>query len=432
MPADRPILIHLDLADEDIHSDQEIVAAAGESELAMPAIRASHLGAPTSPNGSPQDWGAAADVLLQMARRVKVAGRTLGRTPRTIVAGRAGLPLFALLGTALSARHPDVLLLNRRKDGPRWDRIDLGKGPEATAQAGAPFFEACSGFEPSQRPGRVAVTISTSTPRGPGAARAFLSSKNEAIAGEVEIRSRSELKEGAVKWLTADNAHQAAAELVELLGRLPTLFPGATGLALFIDGPATLAFLVGRALVTRLPLHCNVWIPNFQAGAYHDAIRLLHRPKLDVLVVHHPRDLDQALAGRMEKTLVAERPRFFHRGHILPGDDIAAVLQKRVDRAHLVAVVLSPDLVADESLCNLVDRALDRLGDARTRVVPVLGRTCEWRRALPRLGVREATPSGGRWLGSPDNDELWLEVDNGLHRLVDDLRAEIFGDDNSP
>lgn len=422
----NPLLLHLDFADKDIHSDGEIRAAAGEGDAGATVIRASALGAVPSPTGSPEDWGAAADVVLRMARRVDVAGRAQQRTPRTIVTGRAGLPLFALLGAALSARHPDVLLLNRRKDNPRWDRIDLGRPPVAREDAGAPFFSVRSGFRASDQPGRVSVTVSTNTPRGLDAARAYLSERGEAVAGEVEIRTHAEPDPDAVRWLTGDNGHQAAAELVELFGQLPTLFPRATGLALFIDGPATLAYLVGRALVQRLPLHRDVWIPNFQVGAYRDAIRLPHRPRLEILIVHH--GVDQAFADELEKRLRAERPRFFHRGHLLPGDDVAAVLQRRVDAANVVAVLLSPDLVADDALCGLVDRALARLADARTRVAPVQARKCQWEGALPGLGGRRATPAG-EWLRTANNDDLWNEVDRDLHRLVREVRAELFGDD---
>jgi hypothetical protein len=429
MSAKASLLLNLDLATQDVHSDEELRAVIHDDRGDTPILRATAFGAPVSPTGSPSEWDPAADAVFRMAHEVRRAARAQGHTSRIFVTGRAGLPLFVQLGATLSARVVEFSLLNRRKDSALWDRLDFPAQETPGTPPDAPFFAVREGLEGSHRPGRVAITVSTSLPRAPAAAREFLLAKGEPIAGEVEIRTHRATPDGAaVTWLTGDNAPKAAAELMDLFGRLPILFPNAKGLSVFIDGPATLAFLVGRSIVPRLPLHHDVWVPSFHGGKYHDALRLPYRPTISLFVIHA--DQDRAFAERLQTTLVGAKVRFWHTGMIGPGEPVDQVTQRRLDDAKIIVVLVSSATFANDATHDLIPRALDHKRALRSKVVPVLAREYHWKAAIPELGALQALPTGERWLQSATaSDDLWADVDRGLRRVVDEVRADLFGEE---
>jgi hypothetical protein len=78
------------------------------------------------------------------------------------------------------------------------------------------------------------------------------------MAGIVEIRSQRPLV------LDDSNTLAAFAQIKHTLAQIPSLFPRHAALALFVDGPATLAFMVGRAINPNL--HGTVHVANYVSG----------------------------------------------------------------------------------------------------------------------------------------------------------------------
>lgn len=424
-----PLLLNLDFATKEIHSDEEIRAALEEKDRGAVMVRATTFGAPVAPTGSPRDWEGAADAVFRVAHEVERANRAQGGTVRVIVTGRAGLPLFVQLGAELSGRALDLTLLDRRQTDATWDRLDFGPAAAGAVAGGGPFFEVREGFELNASTGRVAVTVSTGPARAPGAARTFLEKMGEPVAGCVEIRTHQFSPDRqSVKYLDRDTAQAAAAELAELFERLTRSYPGTRRLAVFVDGPSTLAFLVGRAIVLRRN-HSDVWVPSFHDGEYHDAIRLPHLPKVDVFVIHDRSDA--AFVERLDKKPVWARWRLAHAGLMMPGDPMESVSRRWLDAAEIVVVVVSPSSLSNKEAWALVQRALDRRSITGTRVIPLLARQCDWK-GVPQLTELRPLPSGERWLESPGNDPLWAEVDAEIRRTVEEVRTELFGEAASP
>jgi len=190
--------------------------------------------------------------------------RPEGEQPEFWIAGRAPLPVFAHLGSELSAWATPPVLLNRRKDGV-WDIVTTG----ATANDPAVFFDVRTDLasSPAESTGRVAVFVSTlGTPPQRDALRSFVVARGDDLAGIVELRT------GGPEYLTGENAGRAAEELAQVVSQLPGAYPHAEGIALFVAGPAHLAFLAGRAINANMLR--DVLIPNFRTGEYEDALRL--------------------------------------------------------------------------------------------------------------------------------------------------------------
>ncbi|MCC6552540.1 MAG: SAVED domain-containing protein [Polyangiaceae bacterium] len=262
-PEIRPpvrVLLHLDLA-----TDNPI--APGDLERHLPE-RTDHTlglraqGVRPTPNGSDLDWPACDAAIRELC----AAARALAPPDRAIryyVAGRAALPVFALLGLELSP-WADVTLLNRRRCGV-WDIFPVDGPPPPDC---GPFFTNRRGLDQlSDVEGRVAVFVSTQHPLVPERIEALFRAEAERLAGIVELRAGSSV-EGVID---AARAPAAMAEIADACNRLPAAYPRRTGVALFIAGPATLAFMAGRALNPRVLR--DVWLPNYDGQAYRPALR---------------------------------------------------------------------------------------------------------------------------------------------------------------
>jgi hypothetical protein len=176
------------------------------------------------------------------------------------------LPVFAHLGMELSA-WADVTLLNQRRGG-LWDVLSLAdtgtKGVER-------FFEPSPELQsprPSISNGRVAVFLSTNHPPNMDAINKLFDERGETPAGIIEVRT----KPGSETFLDATNAARAMEELIQVFNRIRDVYPRTSKLALFVAGPATLAFMAARAVNRNI--FDDVWVPNYEGGVYHRAAEL--------------------------------------------------------------------------------------------------------------------------------------------------------------
>lgn len=238
---------------------------------------------PPSTNTGSFPWEAAGLAVRRMSALADGLRRDPAAGPLDLqVTGLAPLPLFVQLGLELSPWSGPIRLLNRRKDG-QWDRISLGGGAEPirVGQIGdvgqgeamgepPPFFDVITGLQkagPSKASGRVVIFISTiggNLPRD--LFTSHLEARQQPLAGLVEIRSLSALV------LNSTNAVDAFNVLSSTLSSLRNAYPNATGFSIVVAGPASLAFLVGRALNPTILGEIEVW--NFEAGKYAVALNL--------------------------------------------------------------------------------------------------------------------------------------------------------------
>lgn len=273
---DEALLLLLDLAIENPIDVTELLAQLDRTP-APRVLRASDFGAvPSSRGWDParlRDWSEAIERMLEHARE-HIAGRT-----ELLVAGRAGLGAFAELGLRLSSLHDAVTVLNRRRGERKWDVCSLDGGdPDAP-----PFFDEVLVHHPSRRlaadRGRVAVVVSTGDEVPVELVEAFFAEQREPLLGTLTLRARPP-RDHAAKLVTPANAPALARELCVELGKLRNAFRGQRGLAVFVAGPAQLAFLAGRAINRNV--HRSVWFPHWRGDRYEPSARI---PWLDTIRV---------------------------------------------------------------------------------------------------------------------------------------------------
>lgn len=133
---------------------------------------------------------------------------------------------------------------------------------------------------------------------------------------------------------------------------------------------------------------------------------------------------DQRYRDRMETSLSQVRRdkqiSFWHDRMILPGQEWGQEIYKNLEKADIVLLLVSPDFLAsDYAYSREMKRALERHNSGAAMVVPIILRPSEWQNSP--LEVLEVLPSKGRpvtrW---PDRDEAWLDVAQGLRRLISD------------
>jgi len=108
----------------------------------------------------------------------------------------------------------------------------------------------------------------------------------------------------------------------------------------------------------------------------------------------------------------------WHDRVILPGQEWDPEIDKHLESADIVLVLVSPDFLASEyAYGKEMSRALERHASGEAIVVPIILRPCDWQHSP--LAALQALPSDGRPISSWANrDEAWLDVVKGLRRLI--------------
>jgi len=107
----------------------------------------------------------------------------------------------------------------------------------------------------------------------------------------------------------------------------------------------------------------------------------------------------------------------WHDREILPGQNWNQEIDKNLESADIVLLLVSQDFLASEyAYGREMLRAMERHNHGSTRVVPIIVRSCDWRHSP--LSSLEVLPSKGNPVARPDHDEAWLDVVQGLRRLI--------------
>jgi hypothetical protein len=257
------ILLVLDLASDNPIPLDQVTGLLPDKRKQRVTLKLSDFGAVPGPRGSVVDWEACADAVVRMIDQALTIHPEDGQPVDFYVVGRAALPIFAHLGALLS-KWSTVTILNQRQDG-TWDNLPL---KVAAATGGDKVFTLHGLGDPTDATGRVAVFVSTAYAAPRDAIKAFLSSRGEPLAGIVEIVTASK----GVTLLDAANAASVLHELTDAFAEIRRVYPSTTSIALFIGGPASLAFIAGRAVNPNV--FSDIWVPNYVAPSYHFALAL--------------------------------------------------------------------------------------------------------------------------------------------------------------
>ena len=114
----------------------------------------------------------------------------------------------------------------------------------------------------------------------------------------------------------------------------------------------------------------------------------------------------------------------WHDRRILPGQEWDLEIAKNLETADIVLLLVSPDFLASGyAYSREMLRAVKRHESGSATVVPIILRPSDWRSSP--LGSLEALPSKGRPVALwADRDEAWLDVLQGLRRLISGQERE--------
>ena len=128
-------------------------------------------------------------------------------------------------------------------------------------------------------------------------------------------------------------------------------------------------------------------------------------------------ELEAHMANLLSQGVV----KVWHDRLIRPGTDWARDIDRNLDEANIVMLLVSADFMASRYCTGIeLKRALERQTSEAVRVVPVLVRECDL--AGAPFGQLQWLPTGAkpvkRWT---DRDSAWTDVVKGLRKVVDDL-----------
>jgi hypothetical protein len=130
------------------------------------------------------------------------------------------------------------------------------------------------------------------------------------------------------------------------------------------------------------------------------------------------RTLDISLAQLKRNGLIS----VWYDRRILPGQQWDKEIDRNLETADIVLVLVSPDFLASEyAYTREMQIAIERHRTGRTTVIPVILRPSDWRSSP--LGSLQALPSDGRPISMWNKrDQAWLDVVHGLRKLVSNRR----------
>ncbi len=139
---------------------------------------------------------------------------------------------------------------------------------------------------------------------------------------------------------------------------------------------------------------------------------------------------DEELAQELENHLsILQRQglvSYWHDREITPGADWAAEINRYLNRAQLILLLISPDFMAsDYSNSAEIQRAMEKHEAGEARVIPIILRPTYWRdwRDAP-FGKLQALPKNGKPITTwPSHDLAFLDVAGGIRQAVEEVAA---------
>jgi len=134
-------------------------------------------------------------------------------------------------------------------------------------------------------------------------------------------------------------------------------------------------------------------------------------------------DADRKLFEQLERHLSQlHRENYistWHKHQITPGSEWQVETDRRLNTAQLILLLISSDFLASDYCYGTeMQRALQRQQTNEAIVVPILLRPCDWQGAP--FASLQPLPTGKKTITQwKDRDEAWLDVVNGLRRLLE-------------
>jgi hypothetical protein len=160
----------------------------------------------------------------------------------------------------------------------------------------------------------------------------------------------------------------------------------------------------------------------------------MHSTK-DIKIFYSYAQEDEALRERLDMHLAPLRRQgltSWHEHKLLPGTERAAEIDKHLNTAHIILLLISPHFIESSYCYNVeMERALQRQRAGETWVIPIIVRPVNLRGTV--FEALEALPKNKKPLSKwTDKDEACVDIVNGISSVIDDIvRQGPLNDDNS-
>ena len=140
---------------------------------------------------------------------------------------------------------------------------------------------------------------------------------------------------------------------------------------------------------------------------------------------------DEVLRRGLEKRLISLKRKslinIWYDQKVSPGIEWESEIDKHLKTAHIILLLISPAFLNSEYCYSIeMERALERHQRGEVRVIPVILRPTLWQETP--LGKLQVLPTSAIPVTDPswyDLDRAYLDVARGIHKVVEELSAEL-------
>jgi hypothetical protein len=135
------------------------------------------------------------------------------------------------------------------------------------------------------------------------------------------------------------------------------------------------------------------------------------------------RELEKHLALLKHEGIIAP----WHDHRIVAGQDIDREIDRNVERADIILLLVSPDFIASRYCYEIeMTRAMQKHANRTARVIPVIVRPCDWHTAP--FGRLKALPKDGKAIStSANHDEAFLGVAQAIRAVAKAIESPARG-----
>ncbi|MGB7250272.1 MAG: GUN4 domain-containing protein [Phormidesmis sp.] len=136
---------------------------------------------------------------------------------------------------------------------------------------------------------------------------------------------------------------------------------------------------------------------------------------------HKDKTLRDELAKHLQALKLSDVIADWHDGEILPGDEWNREIQKNLNSAQIILLLISSDFIGSRYCRDIeIKRAMERHEAGEARVIPIILRRCFWRvtpfgklQALPKNGT--PVMDAGNW---PTWDDAFFSITEGIYKVA--------------
>ncbi|SRR6266516_330031 len=139
---------------------------------------------------------------------------------------------------------------------------------------------------------------------------------------------------------------------------------------------------------------------------------------------HEDRKLRDTLAKHFGALRRSGQIAMWHDYEILPGAEWMSQIDKHLNTANIVLLLISPDFINSEYCWGVeMKKALERHEAGEARVLPIILHPVDWQ-GTP-ISKLQALPSNGRPITTwPNRHQAYVNVAKGVREVVEDLQRE--------